>query len=109
MSYPPRTQKEMELIQSLAEQFAKVLQEWIGKLNLEKVNVLNQHTDFDEGSCATHDFCDANMAMDAAFQDVYGREPVLDSNYDNGLWSEAWDQAKRQGFYLENQPGKGKL
>ena len=42
------------------------------------------------GICATHDICDANMPMHAAFSIVMGREPDTGSEFDAALWSAAW-------------------
>lgn len=49
-------------------------------------------------SCATHDFCDANMLMADAFLAVTGREPDCESDADAALWSDAWDLAARYEF-----------
>ncbi len=40
--------------------------------------------------CATHDHCDANMIMAAAFNQATGREFDADSEPDVGLWNMAW-------------------
>lgn len=60
------------------------------------------------GSCATHDYCDANEAMDDAFKEVYGF-----SSCDTGgdgigcmsdiaieVWNEAWGLAQDSRFSL---------
>jgi hypothetical protein len=61
-------------------------------------------------SCATHDFCDANMVMLAAFEDTFGREPRFldgtngddayspDQYVDLHLWNNAWDMAREADF-----------
>lgn len=48
------------------------------------------------GVCASHDFCDANMVMAPAFEEVMGREIDLQSDSDLALWSQAWDIAKTE-------------
>ena len=40
--------------------------------------------------CATHDHCDANMIMAAAFKQAMGYEPNLKGSSDVHLWNEAW-------------------
>lgn len=44
--------------------------------------------------CYSHDYCDANMVMLAAFEDAVGRELNFDSDADLHLWEEAWDLAR---------------
>lgn len=48
--------------------------------------------------CASHDFCDANMSMIEAFEEVLGREGDAGSDDDAALMNDAWDDAKRNGF-----------
>ncbi len=61
-------------------------------------------------TCATHDFCDANMPMDEAFLSIVGhRMGDLESDdaaddADRALWSEAWDIA--QALIQEKQEAK---
>lgn len=57
----------------------------------------------DKGVCHTHDFCDANMTMDAAFKAAMGRaielgEETETSRADHLLWGEAWNIAKVAEF-----------
>ena len=48
-------------------------------------------------TCASHDYCDANEIMDAAFLIVMGRSTIPDdeeafiSQEDADLWNRAWD------------------
>lgn len=63
-------------------------------------------TNADNGTgawCASHDYCDANMTMLAAFEETMGREPTWlafpNENderdaADFALWNAAWDKAK---------------
>jgi hypothetical protein len=56
------------------------------------------------GACASHDFCDANMVMDAAFAKVMGVEALVTDEHDNvempawhtSIWNAAWAIAKRR-------------
>lgn len=50
------------------------------------------------GACATHDFCDSNVLMGAAFQAVMMRESCPASDQDAVLWDSAWDRARSSGF-----------
>jgi hypothetical protein len=56
--------------------------------------------------CHSHDFCDANVTMDEAFEEVTGRSALSfesDSDEEAGafaLWNEAWEIAKRK--YLQD-------
>lgn len=52
----------------------------------------------DKLSCATHDFCDANMVMFAAFTDVMKREPDVGDQADADVINAAWDIAIARGF-----------
>lgn len=40
--------------------------------------------------CATHDYCDANLLMAAAFKQANDREFDADSGADVGMWNLAW-------------------
>jgi len=57
----------------------------------------------DDMCCATHEFCDANMLMLAAFQKAFGRNPLPDegemSEADTTLWNDAWAVAKAAEFF----------
>jgi hypothetical protein len=43
--------------------------------------------------CHSHDYCDANESMAAAFADVMGRDIEADAEADARLWSRAWSLA----------------
>jgi hypothetical protein len=51
------------------------------------------------GICHSHDFVDANMVMQPAWEAVVGRPMVMDESdqaeADRRLWNEAWDHATR--------------
>ena len=55
--------------------------------------------------CASHDFCDANMVMLAAFESLGLPDPLerLATGVapDFTLWNEAWELARSNKFYLE--------
>lgn len=92
-----------ELTGRLASAFACVLREWATDSEWETMREVNRdyaQSEFYDGCCASHDFCDANMAMDAAFVRVLGRPAALECNEDGtehpdfALWDAAWNIAK---------------
>jgi hypothetical protein len=101
------------MAEALADQFAAALKAEIGEDEWAEMRVLNRaHTS--DGICASHDYCDANMPMAAAFEAVTGREPMTVEHEgerrfcsdvetpeseaaqerDCGLWNRAWEIAK---------------
>lgn len=93
---------------AVAKKFSKVLKKWLGKVKMQEVVRLNKENN--DSCCASHDFCDANMAMDEAFTKVMGRsfefnfeeltEKEAQNSADTDLMNEAWDIAKANDFYL---------
>lgn len=88
----------------LAEAFSFQIREWLSPEELTEANRLNATAD--ASTCHSHDFCDANMAMDAAYRKTVGRDflPQGDaepSEADTALWNAAWDIAKRNKFGVE--------
>lgn len=85
----------------LAAAFAEVLHEWLTPAQMREVVARNEHYG---NACASHDFCDANMAMDEAFTKAMGREVEWDeengglTEADTALWNGAWAIAKRMNF-----------
>jgi hypothetical protein len=57
--------------------------------------------DYADGACASHDFCDANMAMAPAVTQVMGWEPDVSSEEDAAIWSDAWELARK--LYIGHQ------
>lgn len=51
--------------------------------------------------CDSHDFCDANMALHAAFM-RHGIDPADEGELERwiDLWNSAWNIAKASGFKL---------
>lgn len=88
----------------LAKEFSAQLLRAIGPDNLQQVVERNRSSEYDN-ACASHDFCDANMVMHAAFCEVLGRDPDLESTKDTDLWNHAWDLAKRVGFSAQSVIG----
>ncbi len=98
-------------VSELSNAFAKVLHEWLTPEQMEEVNRLNVTPKYD-GCCATHDFCDSNMAMDEAFKLTFGRsftfydeeipETEKQNAADTDLFNAAWDMAKSFKFKIIN-------
>jgi len=93
---------------TIALEFCNVLRAWLTPVEMSKVIVRNRAwaLEGDKSACATHDFCDANMAMDEAFKRVLGRGCLLiedcvsddEKQADTNLWNEAWGIAKAANF-----------
>lgn len=79
----------------IAAAFAHVINEWLTPEQLAKVNIDNVDA---EGTCATGDYVDSNMAMDEAFTKVVGRDISLQSNDDCELWNASWNIANIMNF-----------
>ena len=84
----------------LAASFAEVMQDWLTPAQMREVVARNETYG---DACASHDFCDANMAMDEAFTKTQCREIELgegtrQSRADMALWNGAWAIAKRMNF-----------
>ena len=100
----------MKTAETIATAFAATLREWLSADQWAEMQARNvNHAD--DGICASHDYCDANMAMEAAFISVTGREPAcgyetladgspvnpadaIQADADCDLWSAAWAIAK---------------
>lgn len=97
---------ELPTKEALAEAFHAKIGEWLTKAERERVDWRNHKNAEDsrlQGVCATHDFCDANMAMLEAWQKVTGVEDELWEMDDaqTERWNEAWGLAKANGFSEE--------
>lgn len=78
---------------ALAAAFMSFLYHAIGPKKFILACVRN--VDIADGLCASHDFCDANIVMAAAFEHVLGREPQANRSHDAIMWSEAWEIATK--------------
>ena len=61
------TDKKLPETEALAEAFIRLLRETIGDEDYAKVVALNA-AELNPDVCASGDFCDSNMVMDAAFK-----------------------------------------
>lgn len=88
--------------ETLADTFAAKLREWLSPeqfAEMMKRNALPEYKDI--GACASHDFCDANEAMAAAFLELAGRDILPDddsgmTDADCALWGLAWQSASER-------------
>lgn len=89
-------------ITAIAEAFAEVMRQWLSKDEFAEMKRRNESDPTYSGKvCASHDFCDANMAMWPAFQQVMGHKVDGDNEADCAIWNEAWDLARK--LYLGHQ------
>lgn len=86
----------LPLARRIAKAFCEEIQEQLTAREIREVN--RRNLEYSPGTCATHDFCDANMPMLSAFVKVVGRDVDLESDFDTRLWGRAWDIAKEAEF-----------
>lgn len=87
------------LKESLARKFSAIMRDWLTPQQMAEVIRLNK-TEAYLGACATHNYCDSNMAMAEAFESVIGREPDVSSDSDCDMWNHAWDIAQENEFNM---------
>ena len=93
----------------IARTFVRLLGEGMSQGEWQEIQRRNA---LEPNHCSSHDFCDANSAMEAAFNLVLKREPyfLMDDGAatqemveaDMGLWKRAWDEARND--YLTATP-----
>lgn len=88
----------------ISKAFVEVVREWTTRSEWDQIRQRNAE-EGDPNVCHTHDFFDANMAMQEAFIRVLGREPFTPCDVEDGIcpesivesdgamWNEAWHQA----------------
>lgn len=81
----------------LAHEFSRILRDWLTEDEIEQVIERNAEVD-DPAVCASHDFCDANMAMYEAFERVMGHPIDTRKKADVAMWDKAWNMAKASDF-----------
>ena len=87
--------------QDLARAFSGVLQEWLSWEEMQMVLARNEMAAY-RGCCASHDFCDANMAMNEAFRRL-GIPFEFGNDLHDTLWSAAWHLAKQNKFFINQK------
>jgi len=80
----------------LSKAFSYAIREELSKEDLYKVVKNNAQTN--DSSCATHDFCDANMVMHWSFGYVFQMELDLDKEGHTELVNAAWGMSKKANF-----------
>lgn len=82
---------------TLAHEFSCLLKELLGDDKMQHIVFENRRRN--NNTCATHDYCDANIVMSEAFARIYGRccQPLSDA--DMAVFSTAWDEAKHSNFF----------
>ena len=90
---------------TIAEVFAAIVREWLTAAEFAEMRRLNA-AETEPNVCHSHDYCDANIAMDEAFRRVLGRGPLDDGARDPvddgmtaanvALWNEAFSIATRE-------------
>jgi len=90
--------------EALAEAFREVIAEWLSPEDRKEIDRRNRMPEYAAaGACATHDFCDANVAMAAAWERLTGKEFLhgtteAEDEQEMRVWGEAWDLAVRKRF-----------
>lgn len=87
----------MNTTQIIATKFVATLREWLTAEEFAEMKVLNETDPTYKGDCcASHDFCDANVAMADAFAEVMGHQVDGDNEADCKVWNDAWELARAQ-------------
>lgn len=90
----------------LAKSFSVVLRQWLTDSDISRINAANAANGYDPSVCASHDYCDANMAMLEAVSNATGvgvddiEVDISDARFCE-LFSEAWAIAKRGDFDVQ--------
>ncbi len=80
----------------LARAFAANIEADLTADELAECKRRNATAEYGAGICATHDFRDANMNMQAAYIVTFGVDPLDDMDTATPIWNRAWDIAKRE-------------
>jgi len=79
--------------ETIASEFANVLNDWLTEYEMSEVLRLNGSRAY-AACCASHDFCDANMAMIHAFSVITDCDLDLENDAHFDLCNAAWTYAK---------------
>jgi hypothetical protein len=84
----------------LAARFSQQLREDLTPTEMDTVIAQNRRyaQQGETSVCASHEVCDSNMTMLAAFQALFDRDPDVRCADDANLINEAWDIAKANEF-----------
>jgi len=95
--HPRRNPGASHNARALAHEFSRILRDWLTEDEIEQVIERNAEVD-DPAICASHDFCDANMAMYEAFENIMGHPIDPQKKADASVWDKAWNMAKASDF-----------
>jgi hypothetical protein len=90
-------------LQAIAALFSSILKSWLTDEQIEEINALNSSEEYKtKGYCATHDYCDPNVAMDSAFTAITGQDPDFLPSVPSLLeaWQKAWTIARENNFFI---------
>lgn len=92
----------------IAKEFSEILLSWIGEAKMKRVVELNR-LQANPSICHSHDFCDANMAMEEAFTNLGLLTPCDADNTPKGeivneFWGQVWHLAKQHEFNQDSIP-----
>ncbi len=91
-------------LQAIAALFSSILKSWLTTEQIEEINALNSSEEYKtNGHCATHEYCDPNVAMDSAYFAITGQEIDLQIATDVEQCSKAWNIAKENNFFINEQ------
>ena len=90
---------ESDAVQDLAREFSRLLRIRLTPEQLAEAVRRNSTLKY-RGCCASHDFCDANEYMEAAFLNLGFRAPDGIEEILASDWDSAWELAKQNRFYL---------
>tara|TARA_R100001594_G_scaffold95351_1_gene129652 strand:- start:306 stop:734 length:429 start_codon:yes stop_codon:yes gene_type:complete len=106
--------EEIDLIKNISNEFSKIIREWFTQEELDKINKENRERGYDNLICSTHDYSDANMAMDEAMEKCNVPRPSFcENDIENGLssdtlieeygdlWGKAWQLSKENEFGMK--------
>lgn len=94
---------DQDTIRLIGDRFAQLLLKEIGRKDFAEVRGRNLDEQ-DEAVCHSHDFCDANMTMYAAMQDVTGEECFPNDEENCAAWEAAWSHAKEYHLTADADP-----
>lgn len=79
--------------ETIASEFTCILNDWLTGYEMDLIRNYNATPAYAD-SCASHNFCDANMAMLTAFEVITEGDYDLDNQAHVDLFNAAWDYAK---------------
>lgn len=94
---------DMTMVHMVADAFAAEMRDALNPSQWAEMRRLNATPDYQGGCCASHNYCDANVVMDAAMRSTLGWEPLSEEGEDElimsdlaiDIWNAAWDIAHR--------------